>query len=82
MTVDTSVAKHAAQLAERAGEVALCLDFDGTLSPTWTTQRRPGPCGASSSSSRNASRQIHSLGGRNKDHPPAYEMARELRRAG
>jgi trehalose-6-phosphatase len=33
MTADTSVAKHAAQLAERAGEVALCLDFDGTLSP-------------------------------------------------
>jgi trehalose 6-phosphate phosphatase len=32
MTADTSVAKHAAQLAERAGEVARCLDFDGTLS--------------------------------------------------
>jgi trehalose-6-phosphatase len=28
-----SVAEHAARLAERAGEVALCLDFDGTLSP-------------------------------------------------
>jgi Trehalose-phosphatase len=33
MTADTSVAKHAAQLAERAGEVALCLDFEGNLSP-------------------------------------------------
>jgi trehalose 6-phosphate phosphatase len=33
MTADTSVAEHAARLAERAGEVALCLDFDGTLSP-------------------------------------------------
>ena len=33
MTGDTSVAEHAARLAERAGEVALCLDFDGTLSP-------------------------------------------------
>jgi trehalose 6-phosphate phosphatase len=29
----TSVADHAARLAQRAGEVALCLDFDGTLSP-------------------------------------------------
>jgi trehalose 6-phosphate phosphatase len=28
-----SVAEHAARLVERAGEVALCLDFDGTLSP-------------------------------------------------
>jgi trehalose 6-phosphate phosphatase len=28
-----SVAEHAARLAERAGQVALCLDFDGTLSP-------------------------------------------------
>jgi trehalose 6-phosphate phosphatase len=33
MTADPSVAGHAARLAERAGEVALCLDFDGTLSP-------------------------------------------------
>jgi trehalose 6-phosphate phosphatase len=33
MTADPSVAEHAARLAERAGEVALCLDFDGTLSP-------------------------------------------------
>jgi hypothetical protein len=33
MTADTSIAEHAAQLAEPAGEVALCLDFDGTLSP-------------------------------------------------
>jgi trehalose 6-phosphate phosphatase len=33
MTADTSVAEHAARLARRAGEVALCLDFDGTLSP-------------------------------------------------
>jgi trehalose 6-phosphate phosphatase len=33
MTADRSVAEHAARLAERAGEVALCLDFDGTLSP-------------------------------------------------
>jgi len=28
-----AVADHAARLAEQAGEVALCLDFDGTLSP-------------------------------------------------
>ena len=28
-----SVAGHAARLAARAGQVALCLDFDGTLSP-------------------------------------------------
>jgi trehalose 6-phosphate phosphatase len=33
MTADPSVTEHAARLAERAGEVALCLDFDGTLSP-------------------------------------------------
>ena len=33
MTADPSVAEHAARLAKRAGEVALCLDFDGTLSP-------------------------------------------------
>jgi hypothetical protein len=33
MTADTSVAKHEAQLAERAGEVALCLPFEGNLSP-------------------------------------------------
>jgi trehalose 6-phosphate phosphatase len=33
MTAATSVAEHAKRLAERAGEVALCLDFDGTLSP-------------------------------------------------
>lgn len=33
MSPDTSIAEHAARLAERAKEVALCLDFDGTLSP-------------------------------------------------
>jgi trehalose 6-phosphate phosphatase len=33
MSADPSVAEHAARLAERADEVALCLDFDGTLSP-------------------------------------------------
>ena len=33
MNADPSVAEQAARLAERAGEVALCLDFDGTLSP-------------------------------------------------
>jgi trehalose 6-phosphate phosphatase len=33
MTADASVAEHAARLAERTDEVALCLDFDGTLSP-------------------------------------------------
>jgi trehalose 6-phosphate phosphatase len=33
VTADPSVAEQAARLAERAGEVALCLDFDGTLSP-------------------------------------------------
>lgn len=30
---DLSLADHASHLAGRAGEVALCLDFDGTLSP-------------------------------------------------
>lgn len=29
----TSLAGHADRLVQRAGEVALCLDFDGTLSP-------------------------------------------------
>jgi hypothetical protein len=33
MTANTPVAEHAARLTRRAGEVALCLDFDGTLSP-------------------------------------------------
>ena len=33
MNAHLSVAEHAARLAERAGDVALCLDFDGTLSP-------------------------------------------------
>jgi trehalose 6-phosphate phosphatase len=33
MTADPSAAEHAARLAEQADEVALCLDFDGTLSP-------------------------------------------------
>jgi trehalose 6-phosphate phosphatase len=33
MTADPSVAEHAVRLAERADGVALCLDFDGTLSP-------------------------------------------------
>jgi trehalose 6-phosphate phosphatase len=33
MTADPSAAGHAARLAARAGEVALCLDFDGTISP-------------------------------------------------
>jgi trehalose 6-phosphate phosphatase len=33
MTADPSVAEHAARLAERPDGVALCLDFDGTLSP-------------------------------------------------
>jgi trehalose 6-phosphate phosphatase len=32
-TAGASLAGHAVRLAERAGEVALCLDFDGTLSP-------------------------------------------------
>jgi trehalose 6-phosphate phosphatase len=31
--VGAAAAKHAARLAARAEEVALCLDFDGTLSP-------------------------------------------------
>jgi trehalose 6-phosphate phosphatase len=31
--VSAAVAEHAARLAARAEEVALCLDFDGTLSP-------------------------------------------------
>jgi trehalose 6-phosphate phosphatase len=33
MTADTLIAEHAARLAARAEQVALCLDFDGTLSP-------------------------------------------------
>jgi trehalose 6-phosphate phosphatase len=33
VTADSSVVEHAARLTKRAGEVALCLDFDGTLSP-------------------------------------------------
>jgi trehalose 6-phosphate phosphatase len=33
MTANTPVAEHAARLTRRAGKVALCLDFDGTLSP-------------------------------------------------
>ena len=33
MTADSPVAEHAARLSERAREVALCLDFDGTVSP-------------------------------------------------
>ena len=33
MTADPSVAEHAARLTKRAHDVALCLDFDGTLSP-------------------------------------------------
>ena len=33
MTADPSGAEHAARLTKRADEVALCLDFDGTLSP-------------------------------------------------
>jgi hypothetical protein len=37
-----SPAGRAAQLAARARETALCLDFDGTLSPIVTTRRLPG----------------------------------------
>jgi trehalose 6-phosphate phosphatase len=33
MSAGTSVPEQAAQLVERAQKVALCLDFDGTLSP-------------------------------------------------
>jgi trehalose 6-phosphate phosphatase len=33
MNADPWVAEHAARLAGGAGEVALCLDFGGTLSP-------------------------------------------------
>ena len=33
MNADLSVAEHAARWAERPGDVVLCLDFDGTLSP-------------------------------------------------
>ena len=33
MSACTSVPEQAAQLVERAQKVALCLDFDGTLSP-------------------------------------------------
>jgi trehalose 6-phosphate phosphatase len=31
--VGASGAEHAARVAARAGQVALCLDFDSTLSP-------------------------------------------------
>src|SRR5918999_3159105 len=43
MTAHPSVAEHAARLAERAGEVALCLDFDGTLSPIVDDPRAARP---------------------------------------
>jgi trehalose 6-phosphate phosphatase len=33
MTAGAAAAEHAARLAARADQVALCLDFDGTLSP-------------------------------------------------
>jgi trehalose 6-phosphate phosphatase len=33
MTADRSAAEHAAQLARRAAEIAICLDFDGTIAP-------------------------------------------------
>jgi trehalose 6-phosphate phosphatase len=33
MTPAGAIAEHAARLARRAAEVALCLDFDGTISP-------------------------------------------------
>ncbi|HEX2744041.1 MAG TPA: hypothetical protein VHN16_06500 [Streptosporangiaceae bacterium] len=33
MSAGTSVPEQAARLVERAQKVALCLDFDGTLSP-------------------------------------------------
>ena len=33
MSAGTSVPEEAARLVERAQKVALCLDFDGTLSP-------------------------------------------------
>jgi hypothetical protein len=44
-----SLAGHAARLAAQADRVALCLDFDGTLSRSWTTRRRLGRYRASSS---------------------------------
>jgi trehalose 6-phosphate phosphatase len=33
VTADQAVADQAARLARRAGEVAICLDFDGTIAP-------------------------------------------------
>ena len=33
MSGGRSMAGHAAELARRAGEVAVCLDFDGTIAP-------------------------------------------------
>ena len=33
MTTDRSLAEHAARLSRRAGEVAVCVDFDGTIAP-------------------------------------------------
>jgi trehalose 6-phosphate phosphatase len=33
VTADRALADHAARLARRAGEVAICLDFDGTIAP-------------------------------------------------
>jgi hypothetical protein len=52
-----SAAEHAARLAARADQVALCLDFDGTLSPivpdpeaarprrAWSSCSAPWPTG-------------------------------------
>jgi len=33
MTADQTLTEHAARLARRAAEVAVCLDFDGTIAP-------------------------------------------------
>ena len=51
MTADAAPAEHAARLGARADQVVLCLDFDGTLSRSSPTRRRPGCCLAWSSCS-------------------------------
>jgi hypothetical protein len=46
-----SSAGHAARLSARAGETALCLDFDGTLSPIVDDPEAARPLAAWSSCS-------------------------------
>ena len=54
MSAGTSVPEQAARLVERAQKVALCLDFDGTLSPIVEDPQaaRPLPGSMSATSDR------------------------------